>query len=98
MLSVPVRSFVPSLVLVFVGFDLVALAVFLRAPRKHVVRYFRTWDANLKQGVDPVNPLLDAPDHYIKIVPDGRVARVIQVTLDPEKGDRDEKVVEEVPA
>jgi hypothetical protein len=80
-----------------IGLAIVAMGVALPVPRKHVVEYYRRWNAESGAGEEPVDPLVDKLDGYVKLipVPKERVRHVIQVGYDG--GARVETKIGEVP-
>jgi len=98
MLSVSIEGIASFLCLLF-GFFLIIFALVLPSPRKYVTKYFVEWDSFLKKGANPIDPLRDTPEKYIKVVPDRRknIAQVISVKLDPEGDGREEEIIDEIP-
>ena len=83
-----------------IGMAIVAVGAWLPVPRKYAVQYYRRWNAEQEAGEDPVNPLVDRLDSYVKLVPvpKQRVRHVIQVAYDPSAGGaRVERRIGEVP-
>lgn len=80
-----------------VGIVIVGFGAALPVPRKHVTEYYRTWNAERGTAEEPVDPLVDRPDSYVKLVPvpKERVRHVIQVGF--EGGARVETKIGEAP-
>ncbi len=80
-----------------IGLAIVGVGVALPVPRDHVVEYYRRWNAETGAGEEPVDPLVDELDGYVKVVPvpKERVRHVIQVGFD--NGARVETRIGEVP-
>jgi hypothetical protein len=80
-----------------IGLAIVSVGVALPVPRNHVVEYYRRWNAESGAGEEPVDPLVDELDGYVKLVPGPkeRVRHVIQVGYDA--GARVETKLGEVP-
>ena len=79
------------------GFVIICLGMAIPVPRNHVVEYYRRWNADRGAGEEPVDPLVDQPDGYVKLVPMPKmgVRHVIQVGF--EAGERVETKIGEVP-
>ena len=80
-----------------IGLTIVSFGVALPVPRNHVVEYYRRWNADKQAGEEPVDPLVEQLDGYVKLVPvpKERVRHVIQVGF--ESGRRVETKIGDVP-
>ncbi|MCP4603871.1 MAG: hypothetical protein GY847_25685 [Proteobacteria bacterium] len=98
--AMAVENIIADVLIYVVGVVIICGGLQIPIARKHVVQYYRRWDQNAKRGIDPVNPLSDAPDEYIKIVPEERkrIARVIHVQLKSGQNAKpSESLIEEIP-
>ena len=80
-----------------VGLLIVSIGAAIPVPRNHATEYYRRWNEDTRAGEDPVDPLVDRPDEYVKLVPvpKERVRHVIQVGY--EQGARVETKIAEIP-